>query len=179
MKSFRGFSDVMTWAASGKRTYELRGGDEVVATLRWPNGFGSPALGETAEGKIVIERSGLLRPRLVALDDLATPSADPDAVALSQRAPLLTLELDVGGRGAAQTRSGKKLDWVPRNLWRTAWAFEAAGRPLITLQTEGALKFSHKVQVAPDDASPELGALLLLASAVGVYLTEDAAIFGL
>ena len=54
MKTLRGFGDAMTWLETGKRTYELRAGSDVVAKMTWPKGFGSPlAIAETFEGKVI------------------------------------------------------------------------------------------------------------------------------
>jgi hypothetical protein len=176
MKALRGFADTMTWVETGKRTYELQAGSDVVAKMTWPKGFGSPGHGETAEGKVTIERSGLLKPRVVLREDLAPPG-EAEAPA-SQRAPLVTLEVDFGGRGTARTRSEKTLSWVPGNMWRTQWGFEDGGKTLATFESDSAMKFGHKVKVAASDAA-DLGAIVLLGSAIGVFLTEDAAIFGI
>jgi hypothetical protein len=176
MKTLRGFGDSMTWVETGKRTYELRAGNDVVATMTWPKGFGSPGQAETSEGKVTIERTGLLKPRVVLREDVAA-AADAEAPA-SQRAPLVSLEVDFGGRGVARTRSERTVQWVPSNMWRTQWGFEEGGKPLVSFESDSAMKFGHKAKiVAPDTA--DLGALVLLGSAIGVFLTEDAAIFGI
>ena len=176
MKTFRGFGDAMTWVETGKRTYELHAGSDVVARMTWPKGFGSPGQAETAEGKVTIERTGLLKPRVVLREDL--PGAGEADAPSSQRAPLVSLEVDFGGRGSARTRTERTLGWIPSNMWRTQWAFEEKGRPLVTFESDSAMKLGHKAKVvAPDTA--DLGALILLGSAVGVFLTEDAAIFGI
>src|SRR5580700_11865550 len=111
MKTLRGFTDTMNWTETGKRTYALHAGSEVVATLCWASGFGSPARAETAEEHLTIERSGLLRPRVLVKDD--APPAGPDAPAASQRAPRMTLEVDLGGRGVAKG-GDRTLQWTPR-----------------------------------------------------------------
>ena len=145
--------------------------------MTWPKGFGSPGQGETADGKVTIERAGLLKPRVVLREDVGAPAGEADAPA-SQRAPLISLEVNFGGRGVARTRSEKTLNWVPGNMWRTQWGFEEGGKTLATFESDSAMKFGHKVKVASSDA-PDLGALVLLGSAIGVFLTEDAAIFGI
>ena len=176
MKTLRGFSDAMTWVEAGKRTYELHAGADVVAKLTWPSGFGSPGQGETSDGKVTIERTGLLKPRVVLREDIGG-GGEAEAPA-SQRAPLISLEVDFGGRGVARTRSEKTLSWVPENMWRTQWGFKEATKTLATFESDSAMKFGHTVRVAAGDA-PDLGALVLLGSAIGVFLTEDAAIFGI
>ncbi|HEY2516321.1 MAG TPA: hypothetical protein VGI39_35865 [Polyangiaceae bacterium] len=175
MKTLRGFGDVMTWIETGKRTYELRAGSDVVATLSWAKGFGSPGVGETADGKVLIERAGLLRPRVVVREDL--PSTPGDAPA-SQRAPLVTLDVDLGGRGLARSRSEVTFNWAPQNLWRSIWAFEQGGKALLTFESEAGISFATKVKLAPGADTPDLGALLLLGSAVAVFIGEDSSIFG-
>jgi hypothetical protein len=175
MKELRGFGDAMTWVEAGKRTYELHAGSDVVARLTWPKGFGSPGQGETSEGKVTIERSGLLKPRVVLREDLGGSEGDAPA---SQRAPLIAVDVDFGGRGAARTRSEKTLSWVPGNMWRTQWAFEDAGKAIATFESDSGLRFAHKVKIA-SGAAADLGAIVLLGSAIGVFLTEDAALFGI
>lgn len=175
MKTIRGFGDGMTWSEKGKRAYELHAGSETVATLSWAKGFGSPGVGETADGKVIIERAGLLRPRVVVREDL--PGTPGDAPA-SQRAPLVTLDVDLGGRGVARTRSEATFNWAPQNLWRSVWAFEKDGKTLLTFESEAGLSFATKVKLAPGADSPDLGALLLLGSAVAVFIGEDSSIFG-
>jgi hypothetical protein len=176
MKTFRGFTDTMVWTETGKRAYALHAGSDVVATLAWPSGFGSPARAETADERLMIERSGLLRPRVLVRDDVPA-AAGPDAPAASQRAPRLTLEVDLGGRGVARSNTDRTLQWTPRNLWRTTWAFEENGKTLVTFEADSALKFGHKVRVS--EQAEDLGAITLLGSAVGVFLSEDSAIFGI
>jgi hypothetical protein len=178
MKTLRGFADTMSWTTTGKRMYALHAGSDVVATLHWPHGFGSPARAETAEDKVTIERSGLLRPRVLVRDDAPAAAAPDGDAPASQRAPRMTLEVDLGGRGVARGREGRTLQWSPRNLWRTTWAFEENGKTLVTFESDSALMtFGHKVKVAGDTA--DLGTIVLLGSAVGVFLSEDAAIFGI
>jgi hypothetical protein len=175
MKALRGFTETMTWVETGKRSYALHAGGDIVATLSWPKGFGSPAHAETAEGRVSVERSGLLRPRVVVREEAAPASSDTEPA--SQRAPLVSLEVDLGGRGVARTRTEKTLNWTPLNLWRTTWAFEESGKMLVTFEADSAVKFGHKVRVNAD--VPDLGTLVLLGSAVGVFLSEDSAIFGI
>jgi hypothetical protein len=179
MKTMRGFGDGMVWTEIGKRSYELRAGGDVVATLRWPKGFGSPAHGETAEGRVLLERSGLLRPQVLLRVDSPPSSNGADAAPPSQRPPLLTLGVDLGGRGVAVTPEGQRFDWKPSNLWRTTWVFEQSGRPLVSFDADSAVTFRHKVTIAAGVDAPDLAGLVLLGSAVGVYLTEDAAVFGI
>jgi hypothetical protein len=180
VKNLRGVQDTMNWVDFGRRSYELRAGGDIVATLRWPTRFGSAAQGETAEGRVTVERAGLLRPRVVLSDDTdSSRDASPPG-----RIPVrLTLELDFGGRGVVRVRdeASASLQWLPTNFWRTAWAFEhsAQGRSrrVLSFEFDSALpRFEHKVRVE-DPEAPDLGALVLLGSAVGLMLTEDAAPF--
>jgi hypothetical protein len=62
-------------------------------------------------------------------------------------------------------------------VWRTTWALEEGGKALLTFDVDSAMKFEHKVRVNAE--APDLGTLVLLGSAVGVFLSEDAAIFGI
>jgi len=168
MKALRGFTDTMTWVETGKRSYALHAGSDIVATLSWLKGFGSPAQAETAEGRVAVERSGLLRPRVVVREEAPVATSD-DGQPASQRAPLVSLEVDLGGRGVARTRTEKTLNWT--------WAFEEGGKTLVTFEADSAVRFGHKVRVNAD--VPDLGTLVLLGSAVGVFLSEDSAIFGI
>jgi hypothetical protein len=60
---------------------------------------------------VAIERSGLLRPRVIVREEGPAAAGEPDGQPMSQRAPLVSLEVDLGGRGVARTRTQKTLSW--------------------------------------------------------------------
>ena len=53
-----------TQPSTFNREYELRAGDEVVATLGWQKTGGSLALARSTEGNWTFKRSGFLSPRV-------------------------------------------------------------------------------------------------------------------
>ncbi len=60
MKALRGFTDTMTWTETGKRTYALHAGSDIVATLSWPRrprgGWPSSALASCDRGSSFARR---------------------------------------------------------------------------------------------------------------------------
>jgi hypothetical protein len=153
------------------REYELRAGDETLATLRWQKAFGSLALAESADGEWTFKRSGFLSPRVTV------------------RAPGSETELAVfrpgwRGEGALRLSDGRGYQWANTSFWRSEWAFaDEAGEPLVRFKTEfepttGFAFFKQAAEVTFEHRGHSLADLSLL-TLLGWYLmvlmAEDAA----
>jgi hypothetical protein len=153
------------------REYELRDGDEVLATLRWQKTFGSLALAESADGAWSFKRSGFLGPKVTV------------------RVPGSETEVGVfkpgwRGEGTLRLSNGRGYQWVNTSFWHSEWAFaDEAGEPLIRFKPEFdstavPLFFTHAaaVKLEPSALSvPDLSLLTVLGWYLMVLMSEDAA----
>lgn len=154
-----------------KREYELRAGDEVVATLRWQKTFGSLALAETANGTWTFKRSGFLRPKVM----VRVPGSETEVA---------TFKPGWGGEGTLRFSDGRYYQWQHTNFWRSDWFFsDQGGEPLVHFKAEfeasaAVILFKHAAEVKfePTAASvPDLSLLTALGWYLMVLMSEDAA----
>jgi hypothetical protein len=147
------------------REYELRAGDEVLATLRWQKAFGSLALAEAADGTWTFKRSGFLRPKVT----VRLPGSE---------AEVAVFKPSWGGEGTLRFSEGRPYQWVNTSFWRSEWAFASEGsEPLIHFKLEFAFfKHAAEVKVEPGAfAVPDLALLTVLGWYLMLLLSEDAA----
>ena len=147
-----------------KRQYELRAGDEVIATLR-QKGFGSLALAETAGGSWTLKRSGFLRPKVSVRSESETEMA--------------VFKPAWCGTGTLRLADGACYHWQNTSFWRSAWAFaDEAGNPLVHFKPEAALwKRSAEMKVeAGARALPDLSLLAVLGWYLMILASDDAAV---
>jgi hypothetical protein len=165
----RRISDVsdrpLTWTQPRprRREYELRAGEELVATLRW--GRGSLAVAEAAEGRWAFERAGFWRPRVTARRGEAR-----DACAI--------FGLGWTGGGTLAVPEGRRFAWSPANIWHTHWAWRAAdGGALVRFGSrQGLTRVEGEVEVEPAAvALPHLPLLVPLGWYLLVLLAQDTA----
>jgi len=149
---------VLRWTqpSSFKRDFQLRAGEEVVATLRWQKPAGSLALAESAGGAWTFKRSGFLTPTVSV-----RPQGSETAIAVFK----------AGGRGEGtlQFTDGRRYQWLIAGFWRPKWSFASdAGGPLIHFKYDLAfLQQTMEVEIEPGGAP--LQDLPLLAT-LGWYL---------
>ena len=168
MRSIRELSgQPLRWAQPGAftREYELRAGDEVLATLRWQKTFGSLALAAAADGTWTFKRSGFLSPQVT----VRLPGSEADVAVLRP---------GWRGEGALELSAGRRYPWRNTSFWRSEWAFaDVAGEPLVQFKPEFAFfKQAAEVTVDPRAAPlPDLSLLTLLGWYLMVLMSEDAA----
>ena len=103
--------------------WELRGGEDLLGTLRWPRRFGSEAEGETSEGRLIFKCTGFLAMRTEVID-----AATGARAAFFQR--------QFSGKGEVTFPDGRRVlwtfqGWVPRiPLFTTADGFPIMRFPL-------------------------------------------------
>jgi len=142
--------------------FELRAGDELVATLTWKRMLSNLAEAQTAHGAWTLEQLGILNQRVEARQS-------------GTGAVVATYYPGLMGNGVLLWADGRKLKWEPTNFWRSNWAyFDGAGRQPVALlegvqgaRWRDALKTQFTVLV--DEAGWTLAELALLA-ALGLYL---------
>jgi hypothetical protein len=167
MRSIREVAEhTLRWAQPGalSREYELRAGDEVLATLRWQKTFGSLALAEAADGTWTFKRSGFLRPKVT----VRAPGSE---------AEVAVFKPSWGGEGTLRFSEGRGYQWVNTSFWRSEWAFtNEAGEPLIHFKPEVAFfKQAAEVKVEPRAVTAsDLPLLTVLGWYLMLLLSEDA-----
>jgi hypothetical protein len=155
-----------------ERTFELRAGDELVATLAFQSAFGSLALARTAQGGFTFKRVGFFSPR-------ATARREGSETDLAVYTPRWT-----GRDGELVLADGERLRFGTANFWGTRFALgDAEGRTVVTLgpdpeihRVSDLFRTQALVTVDPSAAArPDLALLLLLAWYLVVLHHEDAA----
>jgi len=149
---------VLRWTqpSSFKREFELRAGEDVLATLRWQKTFGSLALAESPGGAWTFKRSGFLTPTV-------------SVRAQGSESTVAVLKPGWRGEGTLQFSDGRRYQWVIAGFWRPQWTFAGeGGGPLIHFKYDLAfLQQTMEVEIEPGAGS--LKDLPLLAT-LGWYL---------
>ena len=148
-----------------KQEFELRVGDELVATLRFPRTFSSDATGESADGCWQFKRTGVFS-HTIAIKDCNTDK-EVGTFRSSWKCSRGTLELPDG----KTFRAGS-------NLWQSRFTFTGSSdEPLIELKNSGCLHHSAGVHISTHAAKmPELPLLVILGWYLDVTAQNDAAV---
>lgn len=166
MRSLADVADqALVWhqTARLKRNFELRAGDEVVATLRFQRGTLADA--EVANMRWTFKREGFWHRRVVIR--LPGSDADSGAVQLSWR-----------GGGTLALPDGRTVRLAAANVWRSEWIWgENHDAPLVRFESrQGFMRLEGHVDVLGRALKPEELALLVM---LGWYLivlnAEDSA----
>jgi hypothetical protein len=153
------------------RWFELRSGDELLATLSWETICGSLARAETADGSWTLKRVGFLNPRVTVRES-------------GSEIDLATFWPRWLGDGTLEFAYGRAFRWQSTNFWATDWMFaDSSGTPLIHFKQgspEGKLSDVFKIQalveIHPQAAElQELGLLILVGWYLAVLRHDDAA----
>jgi hypothetical protein len=156
----------LTWIQqSGLRSqYELRFGDELVATLRFPKMLSTRAILESGEGNWIIERTGFFNAKTVVRQvdsekDLAVFSANVWR-----------------GGGVLEISEGRTLE-VRTNAWRTvSQLLTASGEQLVETKGRGFFRFSADVTMAHQASQwPELPWMVAMMFYVMIMSRRDSA----
>jgi len=148
-----------------REEYELRAGDEVLATLRWPKSWGSLAEAEVAEGRWTFKRVGFWRTR-----GTLRVAGDEDDIG--------TLEARWTGNGTLTLASGESYGWESTNLWGTRYGWsDSRGTELVRFgATASLLREEAAVELSPRaSALSDLPLLVLYGWYLLVMHNRDAA----
>ncbi len=130
--------------------YELRAGDEVLATLEWENAWGGTlAAARTAEGEWTFKRSGFWRPRI----GVRPVGSDRDVA---------TFVPDWMGNGILTVEGERTFRWVGKGFWglEKLWQEREDAPPLLGFKRVGGLKSEARVVLSPVAAAlPEIAQL--------------------
>lgn len=111
MKSVRDAGSELNWIHPDvtRRHYELRAGDETIASLTWDAPDGSIATAKSGESSWTFRRLGFLNPHVVALE----PGSGKQ---------VFRFDATMSGGGLAQADDGHHFRWYA-NLWRAEWGW--------------------------------------------------------
>jgi hypothetical protein len=152
-----------------KAEYELRAGDELLATLSKSGSFGMSMDAEIGASRFTLKREGLVRSRITIREAGAT--GEP---AVFARSGFL-------GRGELALPDGRSYRWKMTSFWGGRWAFlDDSDRPLVSFATRNRfLRAGCDVEIATGAlARPELPVLVLLGWYLLLRMREESASAG-
>lgn len=149
-----------------KCAYELRAGDELLATLSKSGVLGMPMDAEIGTARFTLKAEGFLRSRVTIREDGA--AGEPPAFA---RSGFL-------GRGELTLPDGRSYRWKMTSFWGSRWAFvDGSDRPLVSFTSRNRFfRAGCDVEIAPGAlAMPELPLLILLGWYLLLRIQADSA----
>ena len=144
--------------------YELRAGDEPIATVRFRSSFGSFATAESEDGCWTFKRVGFWRTRAT----IRECGSDMDIALFKNNT--------WSGGGTLELPDGRKI-LATTNLWQTSFEFKTeTGEALVRFKTKGLVHFSATVEIPPDAAvAPELPWMVMFGWYLAVMMYMDSA----
>ncbi|HOT91099.1 MAG TPA: hypothetical protein PLJ78_04635 [Anaerolineae bacterium] len=146
-----------------KMEYELRAGDELVATLRFRSSFGTLATAESADGCWTFKRVGFFQTRVT----VRVCGSETDLAVFKNNT--------WKGGGTLILADGREY-LVTTNFWQTDYGFKTAeGEPLVNFKTRmGLLHQATEVEILPAGENlPELPWMVLLGWYLAVMMYND------
>ncbi len=118
-----------------KSDYELRFGDELIATLRFPSFFSSSAIAESADGCWTFKRIGFFKKRTI--------------IGLSGSSDIIgTYRKNAWKKGGFLELSDSRKFIVTASLWKNTIQFQTdSGETLIHMKSRGVFRLSVTVQM--------------------------------
>jgi hypothetical protein len=152
----------LTWRQAGKLESQLVSGGEVVGTLRWTKGWGTPATGESTEGSWTFSRAGLLTPKILA----RTPGSKMSSA---------TMTMKWRGGGVIDLPTGRSFHFTPKGFWRSEWSLtDPAQKRLLTIRPNFGGTVGASVDVEPTAQSVrELPLMAILCWYAVLLLSHD------
>jgi len=149
-----------------RRQFELMGGGEPIASLRFQSVLGSLAVGECAGNQWTFKRTGFFAPKIT----VRAAGSDTDLAVFTANM--------MGGGGSLVFGGGRRFHLRQANFWATQWVFETENGEAAASLTAHVNPFqvSGTVQAAPAAAAwPETPVLILLIWYVRILMNEDGA----
>ncbi len=156
----------LTWTQPRKsrRDYELRAGEEALATLRWDRQQRQVAAGEAAEGRWTFRRQGFLHQQVEA-------RLSESELVIARFQPLWR------GGGTLELPDGQRFGLRPTSFWNAEWAWTTAGNDILLRIKRAARPSATKGQVdllPGASALPEVSLLILLGWYLIMLAADDA-----
>ena len=164
MRDFAGNTELIwTQPKAMKMAYDLRAGDEVVATLEFRNSFGSFATGASADGRWTFKRQGFFRPTVT----VRVEGSETDLAVFKDRTWT--------GGGTIEFPDGRHL-LVSTNFWHTRYEIVTdTESPLVSFRrTAGVFHLSSAMTIHPAAADlPDLAWLGILGWYLKILMYRD------
>ena len=148
-----------------KRDFELRIGEETLATLRWEKQHRQIATGEAADGHWTFRRQGFLHQHIEA-------RLSESALEVARFQPLWR------GGGTLEFPDGRRFGLRPTSFWNAEWAWTTATNDILLRIKRAARSGQEKwhIDLLPGtSAIPELSLLVLLSWYLIILAADDAA----
>jgi hypothetical protein len=153
-----------TDASHAPREYQLRGGEALLATLRWMKLEGSLATAEAGPRRWTFKRSGFLNPKVrIRAEGSATDVA--------------VLSVTSVGEGVLQGPEGRTYLWSTTNFWRSEWGFSGQGGGIVyrLKPSFASRRLAAEVEIEPAAVSlPDLELVVLLGWYLLVLMSDEA-----
>lgn len=156
----------LVWVQQKGQNFELRSGDEAVATLKWQGS--SSAVGEAADEQWTFNREGFFRQRVT----VHVPGSETNIALFHPGFWRSGGTLDLG--------PGRQVNLGSPSFWGTQWEWtDEVKRPLIHFKRRGFLSTDCKVEIEKEAAtSPDLPLLVVLGWYLRVLASQDASAGG-
>lgn len=158
-------SQELRWVqpSAWKMQYELRAGEEIIATLRFRSSSGSFATAESGDGCWTFKRVGFWQTRV----DIRGCGSDANIATFKNNT--------WSGGGTLEFPDGRKI-LATTNLWQTNFEFKTeAGETMIRFKIGGLVHLSATVQIQPNAGVPELTWIVMFGWYLAVMMYSDSA----
>jgi hypothetical protein len=154
-----------TQPAALRMEYELRSGDDVLATLKLRSSFGSLATAESGDGCWTFKRVGFLSTRVTI-----RPCGSETEVATFRNNTW-------SSGGSLELEAGRKI-MATSNFWQTQYQFQTESEEaLVRFKSSGLIRVHSAVEITPAGTRlRELPLLVLLGFYLVVMMRSDAAV---
>ena len=145
-----------------KKHYELRAGDEPVATLQFRSLFGSYAIGASAEGRWTFKRVGFWQTRAT----VRTAGSETE---------IASFRNGTWSSGGTLTLADGRELLATTNFWKSKMVFQDEQQAqLIQFENHGVLRLSSIVEIRPKAVNmPELPWIVMLGWYLCIKMSED------
>lgn len=149
---------VLEWIqpSGWRRFFELRAGDEVIATMVWPKALSDSAVVESMHGRWRIVCRGFFKRRIIV-------SQTDGGVEIA------TYEANWRDEGRLTFSDGRTFLWRPMNFWRTRWVLLIEPQVMMYEMRAADRWFKYGAEVELHSTPTDTGDLILLL-AIGWYV---------
>jgi hypothetical protein len=145
---------------AGQRYYELRKGNEKMASLTFPRALGTFAEAELAGARYTFKRTGFLHPKVT----IRRTGLEED---------IGLVRLTMGGNGTLEFTDGKRYGFHLLSFWNNRWGFfDEQGNLLMTILIHPSF-VKHDGDVFLEDARMDKHTMLLMV--IGWYMMAQMA----
>lgn len=149
LQQYAGQEVIWESSRTAKRTYELRAGEQVLATLTQPSVWNQSRIGSSDEGTFNLARVGFFKQRIVIAG--AASNAEVASMAPS----------GWSGNSIVTLPDGRTYRWRKSGFWGTQWTWlDSFEQPLMHFKQAGAFKVRCAVTIEPAAATDPHLALL-------------------